>query len=108
MIPTATTTITVRTGVEAEPGEGRTFTTTATGVRAVIGSPSGSERTAPGGGRSIVGLTLTCDPCVLSHLDQVIDETTDLTYEVVWPAVRNGFGLDHVTAKLTDITGIVR
>jgi hypothetical protein len=106
-IPTATTTVTVRQAAEHEPGEGRTLTDTATGVRAVIGSPSGDEQPAPGGGTSRVTDVLNCDPCpeLVDNTCQVVDESTGVTYEVEWVRHRNGFGLDHTRAGLIQHVG---
>lgn len=107
MIPLATTTVTVSTAAEAEPGEGRTLTVAATGVRAVIGSPSGAERYAPGGGTSRVTDVLNCDPCpqLADNTCVVTDEQTGVTYEVEWVRHRGGFGLDHTRAGLVQHVG---
>jgi hypothetical protein len=107
MIPVATTTITVRSATESEPGDGRTLTAVATGVRAVIGSPTGAEVYEPGGGTSTVTDVLNCDPCpeLADNTCQVVDDTTGAVYEVVWVAHRNGFGLDHTRAGLTEFVG---
>jgi hypothetical protein len=106
-IPVATTTVTVEATVEAEPGEGRTTVTVAAGVRAVIGSPSGSERPAPGGGTSRVTDVLNCDPCpqLADNTCRVIDDTTGVEYEVEWVRHRNGLGLDHTKAGLVQNVG---
>lgn len=107
MIPLATTTITVEATTEDEPGEGRTFETVATGVRAVIGSPSGAELAQPGGGTSTITDVLDCDPCpeLLDHTNVVVDEATGLRYEVAWVKPRTGLGLDHVKAGLIHRAG---
>lgn len=100
-IPVATTTIKVEEAAEAEPGEGRTWATIASGVRAVIGSPSGSARPADGGGASTVVWRLIADPVVITDTSRVTDETTGTVYEVAWIASRPGLGLDHTVAGLT-------
>lgn len=107
MIPLATTTVTVEAGTEAEPGEGRTTVPVATGVRAVIGSPSGSERYAPGGGTSRVTDVLNCDPCpeLVDNTFVVVDESTGIRYEVEWVRHRQGFGLEHTKAGLVQNVG---
>lgn len=106
-IPLATTTITVETGTEPEPGEGRTTTVAAAGVRAVIGSPTGSERYAPGGGTSRITDVLNCDPCpeLVDNTCVVVDDTSGIRYEVDWVRHRTGFGLDHTKAGLVQNVG---
>jgi hypothetical protein len=106
-IPIATTTVTVSAAVEAEPGEGRTLTPVATGVRAVIGSPSGSERYAPGGGTSRVTDVLNADPCpeLADATFIVTDDTSGVSYDVEWVRHRNGLGLDHTRAGLVQHVG---
>lgn len=106
-IPLATTTITVEATTEAEPGEGRTTATVATGVRAVIGSPSGAERYAPGGGTSRITHTLNADPCpeLVDNTFVVVDELTGQRFEVEWVQHRNGLGLDHTKAGLVEHVG---
>jgi hypothetical protein len=106
-IPVATTTVTVSASVEAEPGEGRTLTVVATGVRAVIGSPSGVERYAPGGGTSQVTDGLECDPCpeLADNTFVVVDDTSGVTYDVEWVRHRNGLGLNHTVAGLIQHVG---
>lgn len=90
MIPLATTTIAVLrapAGDEyAEPYAGAgtaTWTRATTGVRAVIGRPSGREEVA-GGEQSVWDFQLVCDPVELRRLDQVEDESTGVVYRVVW------------------------
>lgn len=107
MIPVATTTVTVETTTEAEPGDGRTTATAATGVRAVIGSPSGAELAAPGGGTSTITHVLNADPTpeLTDHTCRVIDEATGDVYEVQWVRHRRGLGLDHTRAGLIEKRG---
>lgn len=105
MIPVATTTIKVETATEDEPGEGRTWSTVATAVRAVIGSHAGAETVRPGGGREAVRAHLDCDPVDLGHLDRVTDETTGIVYEVSWAAQRTGLGREHTVAGLVTVEG---
>lgn len=106
MIPVNTTTVAVRRASEPEPGEGRTFATTATGVRAVIGSPSGRDQLQAGGGREVVDAVLNCDPISAAHTDQVVDEATSETWEIVWLEQRRGLGLDHTRAGLKRVAGV--
>lgn len=107
-IPLATTTITVRRpAADVDPDESNALTVIATGVRARIGSPSGSGRNS-GGDQSIVNPALWCDPVDLHHEDTVTDENNGRVYEVQWPQPMNGLGLDHVRAGLQITTGAVR
>lgn len=110
MIGFATTTITVlrvaddpdRDPYDTQPAPAEVHT----GVRAHIGAPTGGERVA-GGEQSRIDLRLTCDPVDLRHTDQVRDDTTGETFQVVWVKQRTGFKLDHVTAFLQYIEGAV-
>lgn len=107
MIPLATTTIAVEVTAEAEPGEGRTTATAATGVRAVIGSPSGVEAYAPGGGTSTISHGLRADPVpeLVDHTCIVVDEATGDRFETRWVVHRRGLGLDHTVAGLVHKVG---
>lgn len=109
-IPIATTTIAVVRGADpsntdpwdpVSPG-----TTVASGVRAVIDAPSGSEA-GPGDTETIL-FTLFCDTADVKFSDSVRDEQTGETYRVVWakhvPAPP-GVGLDHVQAGLKQVSG---
>lgn len=109
-IPTATTSVAVfsptSARLAAEPDE---YAPAAfegleqrlSGVRAVIGQPFGAER----GNQTALTVYLTCDPIELSHLDVVVDESTDQRYEVAWSQLMRGFGLDHTKAGLRQISG---
>lgn len=78
----------------------------AEGVRAVIGAPSGNELVA-GGSQEDVTHRLDCDTTDLRNTDQVRDETTSETFDVVWARSRTGLGLDHTVAGLRQVTGVV-
>jgi hypothetical protein len=110
VIPLATTTITVLRPPSADPygagydGTPAAPTTVATGVRAVLGDPRGVERDV-GGSQEDLRWTLTADPVDLTHDDQVVDDTTGITYRVVWVARRFGLGLDHIEAELRRVHG---
>lgn len=117
MIPIATTTITVtreaRPATEDPLGEGYdepedrddTAATIAGGVRAVIATGSGNGSKA-GGESEQVEFRLTCDPCPLSYLDTVTDDTTGDVYEVRWATETPGVaGLGHVAAGLRTTKG---
>lgn len=107
MIPLSTTTVTVTSHTETEPGEGQTAATRASGIRAVIGSPSGTEIAAPGGGTERVDAVLNCDPIAgLAHTDTIVDDQTGLTYEARWVQQRPGM-LAHTRAGLVRVKGRV-
>lgn len=100
MIALATTTITVETATENEPGESRTWSLLAAGVRAQIGSPSGTEDTSPGGARTTLTTHLECDVVPgLTHLCRVTDEATGEVWEVQW--VKQRALIPHMAAGLT-------
>ena len=97
-IALATTTITIETAAEAEPGEGRTLSLLAANVNAQIGSPSGSEDTAS---RQRISAELQCDVVDgFDHTCIVTDEATGEQFEVLWVKLRLGLGLDHMKAGL--------
>lgn len=103
-IPVHTTTIAVERStqdgtLDAFDLADATWSTIATGIRAVIGSPSGSE-TVAGGSSEVQTWRLTCDPTDLRHGDRVYDETLAVTYEVTTSARRLGLGVDHTVAEL--------
>lgn len=108
MIPLATTTITWLASDQDGTKDLRdppTFSIPrASGVRAVIGSPGGTEDTTSGQ-REETTFRLNCDPVPGAlHDERVVDEQTDETYEVVWVRQRRGLGLDHTVAELRQIT----
>lgn len=78
----------------------------ASGIRAQISSPAGRERVT-GGAQEVVEFLLSCDPCDLNHNDRVKDEATGEMYEVTWARQRVGYGLDHTSAGLKQVTGVV-
>lgn len=105
-IKLATTTITVsrvpvdptRDSYDAPPAA----VVVASGVRAHISSPSGTE-TQLGGTQAVENFRIDCDPVDATHVDTVTDERTGVTYEVLWAVSRYGLGLDHLemSARLT-------
>lgn len=109
MIPVATTTIRVlRVPVDlnldrydAQPAE----VVVVSGVRAHISSPAGSERNLSGS-QEIATRHLDCDVVDLTHNDRVQDETTGVTYSVVWAQRRPGMGLDRMEAELQVVEGV--
>lgn len=115
MIPFATTTISVLRSPADEPAEGEDYrdpydtqpdrTAVHVGVRAHISAPSGREQVA-GGEQAVTRFGLACDPIELRHTDWVLDETTDITYRVVWAARRTGLpALEHTAGALELIEG---
>lgn len=79
----------------------------ATGVRAHISLPTGSERIV-GGTQEQVVFRFQCDLTDVEHTDRIVDETTGLTYQISWVHPRYvGFGLEHVTGGLQQVRGAV-
>lgn len=106
MIPLATTTVSVeRRGDESANYEAVTLTPIASGVRAHIGTPSGTEF-LKGGSRETVTFRLDCDPVELDSECEVTDDRTGERYQVIWAKQRSGFGLDHTVADLRQVTGV--
>lgn len=79
--------------------------TVAAGVRAHFSSPRGSE-VVRGGSQVEISDKLTADPVELLNTDQVLDESTQLVYDVVWVSRRQGLGLDHTAAGLRRVKGL--
>lgn len=108
MIPISSTTITVRRypiDVTRDSSDALPpWETIASGVRAHISSPAGTEIVL-GGTQSDMTFSLACDPVDLRHIDQVVDEPTGTVYEVIWSAARTGLGLDHMAAGLRQVVG---
>lgn len=111
MIPIATTTITVkRSAVDAaaDPYDAPAApAVVATGVRAHISAPAGTETVAGTAAQEVVRFRLDCDPVDVNNRDTVVDDVTGDVYEVVWARARHGLGLDHVEAELLEVTGVV-
>lgn len=105
-LPFNTTTISVQRSNQdgtKDAYDGVTYSAVLSGVRAVIGSPSGAETNA-GGSSEDVSARLDCDPIDLRHDDRVTDEQTGETWLVTWTRRRIGLGLDHCVAELRVIT----
>jgi hypothetical protein len=105
-IPLHTTTISIlRSGQDGtqDDYDGVTYSTVVSGVRAVIGSLSGSENVS-GGSSEQMGAHFDCDPCDLRHDDRVLDEQTSETWQVSWVRRRIGLGLDHMVGDLLAVT----
>lgn len=110
MIPLATTTIAVlrTTGPDQydEPYGGgddpANREVVASGVRAVLDRPRGTEQVA-GGEQSRVDLSLICDRCDIDYRDLVRDERTGRVYRTVWTL---DYG-DHIEGGLQIVEGVV-
>jgi hypothetical protein len=73
--------------------------------RATI-SPAGMTGVSSGGESEVAEFRLTCDPCSMSYLDTVTDETTGQVFDVLWANETPGVaGLGHVAAGLRTIKG---
>lgn len=97
----ATTTVSIDIAVEAEPGEGRTWSYLADTVPAQIGAPKGGEDPAPGGGRQQLRTDLVCDYIEgFDHTCRVTDDITGEIWDVEWVKLRIGVGLDHMRVQL--------
>lgn len=109
-IPIATTTISVlRRQVLAtdDPYEVTAAAeVAASGVRAVIGAPSGTELVVGAAGQEDVTHRLDCDTVALESTDQVRDDVTSEVFNVVWARQRSGLGLDHTVAGLRQVSGV--
>jgi hypothetical protein len=107
VIAVATTTITISRATPADDQDPYDTpaapATTATGIRAVIGSESG-RLTFSGSAQETVTWRLTADPCDLRALDLVVDDQTGDTYQVQWSRARTGLGLDHTEARLQQVS----
>lgn len=115
-IPFAPTLITVKRPDPSqdydEPyqGDAKVWNVVATGIRASIGTFSRTvSATEKAGTQTIQVLQLTCDIPLsgITHLDRVLDEKTGVEYEVHWVFKRLGLGLDHYTAELGRVEGLV-
>lgn len=106
MLPLATTTISVLRSDQdgtKDDLDGVTYATLASGIRAVIGEPSGTETNAGGSSEDVLW-RLDCEVTDLRHGDRILDETTGETFAVVWSRRRIGLGLNHTVAGLRTIT----
>lgn len=75
------------------------------GVRANIGSPSGSEQVV-GGNQENIGYRMQCDIVSLFPTDQIRDERSGLIYDVVTSVARTGFrGREYTQATLSRSRG---
>lgn len=104
-LPLATTTLTVRRPGPAEPYGGPAWVTVAAGVAGHISGPGGIE-TVAGGSHTDETLAFSCDLTDIAHTDQVVDDATGLTYDVVWVEECHGLGLDRMTGSLRRVVGV--
>jgi len=108
VIPLATTTIDVRrvpldsTRDAADiPPAARTV---ARGIRAHFSYVSGAE-VLLGGQETTDVARLACDPCDLTHTDQVVDNRDGTVWEVAGVFRAGGWGLDHLRADVRRVEG---
>lgn len=73
-------------------------------VPASIGQARGTE-TRVDGERQITTTRLVCPLIDLLHTDQVIDETTSITWALEHVTTDRRLGLDYMTADLLRVTG---
>jgi hypothetical protein len=108
MIPLASTTLTVyrlpedstRDGYDPQPARVQV----GTGLRAHIGSPSG-RATISDGDRVIVGYTLHTDGFDFQQDDQIVDDTTGITYLLLWAKRTTVFGMDFCQGAVRVVEG---
>lgn len=81
------------------------FSTVVEGVRATFVGPGGTEQHV-GGEQETVGAGLRCDPCDLTHRDEVVDESTGDRWEVLWAETRRALGLDHMVVGVRRVQGV--
>jgi hypothetical protein len=86
--------------------------TVAEGVRAHIGQAGrrGADERVAGGTQAMLGVQVWCDvfDAGLRATDQVLDEVSGELYEVDGrPFTARGFELDHITAPLKQVEGVV-
>lgn len=108
VIPFATTALTIdRTtlaaGVDPYDPNPPAPVTIATGVRAVISTPSASTHLV-GGMENVYNARLTCDICDL-QTDDSVTETDGTQWRCLWVRPQVGLGVDHLVAQLRMITG---
>lgn len=106
MIPLATTTISVLRDSDdyAEPYSGTdSSTVVATGIRAVIGRPAGTEQIG-GGEQSVLNVQMACDPADIRYTDTIRDESDQVLYRVVWTHTYPG---EVTESLLRNVTGNV-
>lgn len=74
------------------------------GVRATLGATTG-VKVSGNGTRQELTIRFGCDPTSLNFTDKVLDESTGVTYGVVWAHTRLGLGVDHIEGELVLVTG---
>lgn len=101
MIPLATTTVTVASRGTGEPYETPAGgATVAAGIPAHLSSPSGLEQ-LQGGSQQVIDKRLLSERIDALTSDMTVtDDSTGLTYAVVWVDQRDGLGLAHTVAGL--------
>lgn len=107
MIPLlTTTTVSIIRPAAGDPYEtASSETTVASGIRAHISSPLGSEQTIGGQLEQVDAVLLAESGIDLRHTDHVVDDDTAERWRVVWVRDRQGLGLDHTKAGLVAFQG---
>jgi hypothetical protein len=105
LIDTTTVTIT-RPTASGDPYEAATVTTVAAGVRAHIGSPSGTDQHVGGDKEVISAVCYVPAGTDVVRSDLIADDQTGTAYSVVWSTRRRGLGLDHVQVGLRTVQGV--
>lgn len=76
---------------------------TARGIRACINTPLRPREDMGSTGTEQVRLRvkMQCDPCDLTHLDEVRDNKTGLIYNVMWVLPRAELGIKYMQCEIT-------
>lgn len=107
-IPLETTLISVQrstVGVDVDPSDAppAALTPVASGVRAVINTPSASV-VLSSGDRVVYTAGFSCDPCDVIA-DDTVTESDGTQWMCLWARPQVGLGLDHVEGQLRLVTG---
>jgi len=106
MVVIGTTTVTI-TGqaADVDPDEAATVVTVASGVRAHLSSPTGID-VAVGGDKEVVDMVAYLPAgTTVEPSDRLVDDTTGITYSIVWTRARHGLGLAHVACGVRGVRG---
>jgi hypothetical protein len=105
-LPLSTTTVAVeRIDGMKDPYENDPAWVVASGMRAVIGSPSGDELRSAGERERVDAVAQLPAQPLVNGRDTIVDEQTGDVWQVVWVRTRLGLGLDHQRAGLRAISG---
>jgi hypothetical protein len=110
-VPLANTTVTITRNVYAgtptpDPLDSTpTVQTVASGARATIAPPKSAKETLIRGDHVVYESELVCDPTALQVADFVLDNSTGLTWSVLWVTQVTSLGMNHTQAGLRRLTG---